>query len=94
MLSTSKFEKFVNDSLPLEMTCELWSKLRFCFYMNKEKSLNEVDKNRLTNVSTTFIDNGTVKVTSSSVNGNSYPRNAVDVHNTENFFQSNNYENS
>ena len=37
MLSETKFEKFVNDFRPLKMTCELWSKLRVCFYMNKTK---------------------------------------------------------
>lgn len=41
-----------------------------------------------------ICDNGTVKVTSSSINGDSYPRNAVDVHNEKNYFQSNSYDNS
>lgn len=37
-------------------------------------------------------DNGTVKVTSSSYNGSSYPKYAVDVKNCQNFFQTENQE--
>lgn len=39
-------------------------------------------------------DNGTVKVTSSSVNSNFFPKNSVDLENEENYFQTKNEQNS